>query len=172
MKSAKLTILVLLMTVGAWAGTEKVLDGLTRGSDGASPYATGVVALDSQHDAQGTVVSSVIEIANHGGWGLIANVGADKGDKITLDVRCDHDKGGWCLTGAPTLQDGTKFELVSNSFQRQRWQLIVPKLGDQIINANYWWVGIGVHYEIRIVAIAPRIKTQQKSALALKERSH
>jgi hypothetical protein len=168
MKSTKLTILVLLLAGGAWARTEKVLDGFTRGSDGATQYATGVVALASQHDAQGTFVSSVIEIANHGGWGLIANIGADKGDKITLDVRCDHDKSGWCLTGAPTLQDGTKFELVSNTIRHQKWQLIVPKLGDQIINANYWWVGIDVHYEIRIVAI----EKLQESKLNKNLRSH
>ena len=50
------------------------------------------------------------------------------------------------------IQDGTKFELVSSIIQHQKWRLTVPKLGDQIINANYCWVGVDVHYEIRIVA--------------------
>lgn len=133
MKSAKLMILVLLLAGGAWAGTEKV---------------------DAQHDADVTLVSSVIQIANHGGWNLEVNIGANKGDHITLDVKCDHDIQGQCLVGPPALADSTLFSLdVKHSgFEHQRWMVNSPNTGDQIISAAYWWIGTDVHYEIRIVA--------------------
>jgi hypothetical protein len=155
MKCAKLTILVLLLAGGAWASAKKVQHSFTGGRDVASPYHTGVATLGSQHDARGTLVSTVIEIANHGGWSLEVNVGANKGDHITLDVKCDHDIQGNCLVGQPALADGTLFSLdVKHSgFEHQRWMVDSPNTGDQFINASYWWIGTDVHYEVRIVAI-------------------
>jgi uncharacterized repeat protein (TIGR03803 family) len=54
MKSAKLTILVLLLAGGAWAGTEKVLYSFRGGSDGASPYDTGHLVRDGSGNFYGT----------------------------------------------------------------------------------------------------------------------
>lgn len=98
------------------------------------------------------LVTNEIHIQNHGGWSLLANVGADPGDLITIDVACDHDVNGYCFVSPPSLKDGENFELIENNPRHQFYRLQVSNLGDQIITASYWWVGFDVHYTIEIVA--------------------
>src|ERR1700680_570877 len=53
-RAATILTLVLLLTGGAWAGTEKVLYSFVGGSDGASPYDTGLLVRDSSGNFYGT----------------------------------------------------------------------------------------------------------------------
>ena len=99
-----------------------------------------------------TIVTQVAHIANYGGWGLIINVGANKGDVITLDVKCNRDEAGQCFIGTPKLQSGSSFVLVKNEFRHQQWTIASPTTGDQVVNAAYYWVGTGVNYEITVVS--------------------
>ena len=84
---------------------------------------------------------------------MTVNIGANRGDKITFDVRCDHDIQGQCLVNVPKLSDGSGFMPVKNEFRHQQYELTVPAQGNQIVTAEYWWVGASVHYYIRIVAV-------------------
>jgi hypothetical protein len=102
------------------------------------------------------IVSNDVHIMNHGGWGLSYAIGADKGDKITIDVTCDHTyQGGECFDGPPKLDDpisGIPFTLASDTFAHQIWRITVPTTGLHYINAQYFWVGPQVHYFLHITA--------------------
>ena len=55
-KTIAIVIMVLILAIGAWAGTEKVLYNFTGGSDGAFPYDAGRLARDSSGILYGTTV--------------------------------------------------------------------------------------------------------------------
>lgn len=115
--------------------------------------AVAILIISSLCFAQDTIITNFIHIANHGGWGLTVNIGADKSDKIELDVKCDHPVKGWCFLGIPKLEDGTLFTLVGPpEVGHQKWFVLSPSRGDQFVTANYFWVGSDVHYELTIVA--------------------
>ena len=114
-----------------------------------------ILPLAATCQAQGTFVSARIRMQNHGGWGLQVNVGSNKGDKIAIDVRCDHDYQGQCFIDVPKFASGTMFSRTLNVFRHQTWEAIVPSTGDQTIEANYWWIGADVNYDVRILAIEP-----------------
>lgn len=108
--------------------------------------------LGSLAFGQKTLISNDIHIHNHGGWGLQVNVGADKGDKIDIIVRCNYEENGECFVRAPEL-DGTPFDLVADHFKWQHWALTVDSTGDHFISAEYWWLGVDVLYDVHIVAV-------------------
>lgn len=105
--------------------------------------------------AQSTLITNKIYIENHGGYGLFINIGADKGDVITLDIKCDHTVNGQCLIEAPKLYSGeifTSIKCPTCGSGHQLWKVKSPSTGDQFVTAQYLWVGVGVHYWIKIIA--------------------
>lgn len=98
-----------------------------------------------------TLITNSAVIKTHGGRPLIYGLGADKTDKILLDVKCNADFGSGCLVGSPYLASGQVFEPVSSVNGHQIWVLSSPKVGQLIVLANYglamgsdWW------YEVKI----------------------
>ena len=110
------------------------------------------------------IITTDISEMNHGGWGSVINVGADKGDILTLDITCDHtdpSNKGMCFYGTPIVQTCSsfpnvkcntpiKFGLVSSTFGHQLYRASAPATGDQFIETQYWWVGTQVHYYLHI----------------------
>lgn len=112
-----------------------------------------ILFLATLVSAQSSLVTNDIVIKNHGGWGMAVSLGADKGDTITLDVRCDHDVNGECLLPTPKLLDGTVFTRILDEPDHQRYSLTVTVIGNQIVTAQYYWVGDDVHYHIHITSV-------------------
>jgi hypothetical protein len=70
---------------------------------------------------------TVLHSTNHGGFGLSTNVGANAGDKIVMDVKCDHNVDGQCFDGIPVLQRcAGNFPLIDDSFYLSSREQIVP----------------------------------------------
>jgi hypothetical protein len=104
--------------------------------------------------AQQTFLTT-IAIHNHGGYSLLASLGANRGDHMQIDVWCDHTIEGDCFLTAPYLSDFTPFVLKHSSVGHQTYTLDAPTTGDQIIHADYWWIGAQVHYSIYISSEEP-----------------
>jgi len=104
MKSAKLTILVLLLAAGAWASTEKVLYNFAGGSDGASPYDTGHLVRDSSGNFYGTTyqggkcgAGTVFEVSSAGRWT----------ETVLHNFAGGNSDGAYPMYGSLTLGTGT-----------------------------------------------------------------
>jgi uncharacterized repeat protein (TIGR03803 family) len=118
--AATILIVVLLLAGGAWAGTEQVLYSFAGGSDGASPYDTGVLARDSSGNFFGTTyqggscgAGTVFEVSSAGDESVLHNfcLGGDGGypfGGVILDS--SGNVYGTAEAGGP-LNGGMVFEL-------------------------------------------------------------
>jgi hypothetical protein len=103
----------------------------------------------------GATFSTRIDIWNHGGRNLQEQVGANKGDWITLEVRCNRTLKGTCFPIEPYLSD---FRPMVRTFWKrghQKYAIESNFTGEQVINAAYLGLGPEVHYEIHILASEP-----------------
>ncbi|HXM23772.1 MAG TPA: choice-of-anchor tandem repeat GloVer-containing protein [Terriglobales bacterium] len=123
-RAATILTVVLLLAGGAWAGTEKVLYSFAGGSDGASPYDTGLLVRDSSGNFYGTTyqggscgAGTVFELSSGGKETVLHNfcLGGDGGfpfGGVILDssgnVYGTTEVGG-------TRNGGTVFELKRKS---------------------------------------------------------
>jgi uncharacterized repeat protein (TIGR03803 family) len=92
-KTAAVFIAVLLLAGGAWAGTEQVLYSFAGGSDGASPYDTGVLARDHSGNFYGTTYQG-----GSCGAGTVFEV-SSAGDEAVLHNFCLGGDGGYPFGG-------------------------------------------------------------------------
>jgi hypothetical protein len=111
-------------------------------------------ALSAPAMAQATF-TTFIETINHGGWSLDYNLGANRGDEITLEVTCKRAVRRLCLIDYPRL-NGVNFELLKPPrAHHQRFRATSPTTGDQFIHADYLGIGPDWLYHIVIIAAEP-----------------
>lgn len=123
-KTATILIVVLFLAASAWAGTETVLYSFGGGSDGASPYNTGVLVRDRAGNFYGTTyqggscgAGTVFEVSSAGDETVLHNfcLGGDGGypfGGVILDLF--GNVYGTTEAGGP-LNGGTVFELTRAS---------------------------------------------------------
>jgi hypothetical protein len=106
--------------------------------------------------AQATFLTS-IDRYDHGGFSLKEPVGANKGDHFSLEVICNRTIAGDCFVTAPYLDDGSVFALDTKRSHagHQFYSLDSPATAEQIIHADYWWIGPQVLYEVHIRSAEP-----------------
>lgn len=124
MKSAKLTMFVLLLAAGAWASTEKVLYNFAGGSDGASPYDTGHLVRNSSGNFYGTTyqggscgAGTVFEVSSAGEETVLHNfcLGGDGGYPFGGVILDSSGNIYGTTEGGGSTDCGTVFELKHES---------------------------------------------------------
>ncbi len=117
---ATIFTVVLLLATGAWAGTEKVLYNFAGGTDGASPYDTGVLVRDGAGNFYGTTyqggscgAGTVFEVARTGEETVLHNfcLGGDGGYPFGGVILDSSGNVYGTTEGGGPANGGTVFEL-------------------------------------------------------------